>query len=429
MNRPLAAPRLTSGSRLWSSLMEMAAIGAIDGDGSCRLSLSDEDKAARDLFASWCRDAGCTLRTDPFGNMFAIRPGTRPGAPAVLVGSHLDTQPNGGRFDGVLGVLAGLEVVRALNDAGIETEHPIAVVNWTNEEGVRFKPGLTGSAGFVGRIADAPDAVAGIGGVSFFAELDRIGYRGPPLTGFDILCYYELHIEQGPVLEQAGVPIGIVTGIQGVRWFEIALVGEAGHAGTMPMANRRDSFMAASRLALELREQGAGMDEALRVTFGRVEVVPNSQNTIPGETRLFLDLRHRDSAILDRFETVLHTVAAGLMASEGVTATVTPTMVVPPVLFDAAMQQRLDDVAAKLALPSIALCSGAMHDASCLASFTPSAMLFIPSRGGTSHNPAEWSDPGQVADGCEMLARTICAHAIVASGDAALVREAADERP
>jgi N-carbamoyl-L-amino-acid hydrolase len=401
--------RLTNGERLWSSLMEMARIGAIAGDGCCRLSLTDEDRQARDLFARWCREAGCTLRVDPYGNMFAIRPGTRKGAPIVLTGSHLDTQPHGGRFDGVLGVLAGLEILRALNDKGIETKHPVAVVNWTNEEGVRFKPGLTGSKGFVGALDRA--TLTGADGADYFAELDRIGYAGQPLADCDILAYYELHIEQGPVLERAKAPVGIVEGIQGVRWFEVEIHGQDAHAGTTPMDKRSDSFMAAAILAARLRERAVALDKDIRFTVGRVELSPNSQNTIAGHATLHIDLRHGAPAILDAFERLLSEAIPEVEAQEHVRANVRQTMGVAPAHFDEACRQRLVESVRAVGLEPAFLPSGAMHDASSLATAVPTAMLFVQSRDGISHNPLEWSDPAHVATACEVLAKAVLLHA------------------
>lgn len=391
----------------------MARIGAIEDDGCCRLSLTDEDKQARDLFRQWSEAAGCDVRVDQFGNMFAVRPGRSSRAGTVLVGSHLDTQPHGGRFDGVLGVLAGLEIVRALNDANIRTEHPIVVANWTNEEGVRFKPGLTGSSGFVGSLDST--AVQGLDGADFFAELARIGYAGQPVTDLDPLAYYELHIEQGPFLERAGADVGVVTGVQGVRWFEIELLGRDSHAGTTPMTARSDSFMAASAIALELRKRADALDPEIRFTIGRVEVSPNSTNTIPGRTRLFVDLRHSDAETLDTFERTIPAPVEGLAQAEQVRASVTRLMEVPPVRFSADMQARLHEAAQALGVHPPTLGSGAMHDASNLATVVPTAMVFVQSRDGISHNPQEWSEPSHVTAACEILAQAVLAHAIAIS--------------
>nr|WP_313533965.1 M20 family metallo-hydrolase [Brucella anthropi] len=307
---------IVNGERLWQTLIDIAAFGSIPGDGSCRLSLTDEDKEARDLFARWCEEAGLVRTVDRYGNMFAVREGRDKEAPCILIGSHLDTQPHGGRFDGVLGVLADLELLRSFNDAGIETESPIAIVNWTNEEGVRFKPGLTGSAGFAGTLDEK--AVSGIDGTDFFGELRRIGYAGDAKFDRKIGAYYELHIEQGPVLERAGLPVGIVNGIQGVRWYEVLIDGQDSHAGTTPIQDRHDSFMAAAALAMKLRFEALSLDPNLRFTIGRVELSPNSTNTVPGHAKLMIDLRHGDSNLLDAFEIKMAAATSQIDQREGV---------------------------------------------------------------------------------------------------------------
>nr|WP_281502980.1 Zn-dependent hydrolase [Ancylobacter crimeensis] len=404
---------MTDGTRLWSSLMDMARIGALPNGGCCRLALTDEDRAARDLFVRWCREEGLTMQVDPFGNVFATRAGRRPDAGHVLVGSHLDTQPHGGRFDGVLGVLAGLEAVRGLNAAGIETEQAITLVNWTNEEGVRFSPGLTGSAGFIGAIGAYDGmAVSGVGQVPFQSELHRIGYAGRERFSGRIAGYYELHIEQGPVLERAGVPIGVVEGVQGVRWLEIDLAGEDRHAGTTPAADRRDAFMAAAGLATRMRGAALAHDRAFRITFGRVAVEPGSVNTVPGRVTMSVDLRHSDVGLLERVEQEITEAVAALRGTEGVVGTVRRTMDVAPVAFDPAMQDVIEGAACEIGAATRRLPSGAMHDASNLARIVPGAMVFVPSRGGISHNENEWTEPEHIADGCEVLARAMLRHAM-----------------
>lgn len=395
---------LINGDRLWSSLMEMAKIGSIPGDGSCRLSLTDEDKAARDLFAQWCRNARLELHIDLYGNMFATRLGLDEKAPHILIGSHLDTQPHGGRFDGVLGVLAGLEVLRSLNDNDVKTSCPITVVNWTNEEGVRFKPGLTGSAGFVCGLDHS--SVRG-DGVDFFQELNRIGYAGTSTSKITVGAYYELHIEQGPVLERAGAQLGVVEGVQGVRWYEALFDGQDAHAGTTPFMDRKDAFMAAATTAMKLRLEALNLDATLRFTVGRVEVSPNSINTIPGHTKLVFDVRHRDKKVLDEFEKIIGKVVVTLPLKEGVTGSVERVMDVPPVKFSTSLQKRLLDSAEQLGIVPVSLTSGAMHDASSIAPHYPTAMVFVQSRGGISHNPTEWSDPKHITNACAVLAHAV----------------------
>ena len=290
------------GARLWNTHMELAKIGALPGGGCCRLGLTPEDRVARDLFTGWCREAGCQVSVDQAGNIFALRAGRRSGPP-VTSGSHLDTQPHGGRFDGISGVLAGLEVIRSLNDAGVETELPLALVNWSNEEGVRY-PGVCGSQAFAGRwtlqeLRDLPST----DGSTFGADLAEIGYDGDqPLGSFAMSALFELHIEQGPILEQHGEVIGVVTGVQGLRWIEVTVKGQDRHAGTTPMPSRRDALVAAAKAiaALDLLARQNAPDA--RVTVGRLNIESNSPSTIPGLVRFVVDLRHPKSETLDRLE-------------------------------------------------------------------------------------------------------------------------------
>ncbi|MGE0769714.1 MAG: Zn-dependent hydrolase [Hyphomicrobiaceae bacterium] len=395
--------------RLWNSIMAVAEFGKLPGGGCARLALSDEDRGARDLFVSWCRDAGCKIAVDGCGDIFAIRPGRQPDRPVVLIGSHLDTQPHGGRFDGVYGVMAGLEVIRALNDRSMETEASIVVVNWTNEEGVRFAPGLTGSSAFTGLISrDFARGIMSQDGHSFGDELARIGFDGDMLpASLPIGAYLEPHIEQGPVLENAGKPVGIVTGVQGVRWFRITLRGADQHAGTTPMDVRQDSFMAASRLAVEMRNFAVRITPDIRFTVGRIQVSPGSPNTIPGSTIFTVDLRHQDETVLDRISGELRSCAARIGREERVEIDVVETMDVKPVVFDPHLVALLTTQSKTLHLPSIQMISGAMHDASNVARVAPSAMLFVPCRDGVSHAEREWAEPQHLAAGCQVLAEAV----------------------
>ena len=316
-----------NGDRLWSSLMEMAELGALPGGGSCRLALTDADVDARDLFVKWCREAGCDIAIDQAGNIFATRPGRNADAPAIATGSHLDTQPHGGRFDGVLGVLAGLEVVRTLNDAGIETEKPVAAVNWTNEEGVRFPRGILGSAAYIGAIdVDSLHALQSTDGHVLGDELRRSGYLGDLAPGaFPMERFYEVHIEQGPVLEREGLPVGIVTAGQGIRWFEVVVDGEDRHAGTTPMDVRRDSLVVAADMIRDLHSLGNDHRPDARVTVGRLYVEPNAVSTVPGRTRFVIDLRHPDSGTLDRLEREIDALCRRAAAAGGCGVTVNRT--------------------------------------------------------------------------------------------------------
>ena len=402
MNGEIAAPRI-DGQRLWRSLEDIAQIGALPLGGCRRLSLSDEDRDARDLFGRWCSEAGCDLHIDAYGNQFAVRPGLIPEAPLVLFGSHLDTQPNGGRFDGIYGVLAGLEVMRALQAAGTRTERSLAVVNWTNEEGVRFSPGLTGSKGFAGLLSD--DAVASLKtpqGANFRDELARIGYLGSAPT-FKVSTYLEAHIEQGPVLERAKLPVGVVTGVQGVRWFDVVVTGADRHAGTTPMSMRADSFMTMSRIALALRERALEVSPDIRFTIGRVTVEPGSVNTVPGSTRFSIDLRHPDSAVLNRVEALIATFAASEAAAESCRVQVQKTFDLPPVAFDKGVIGLVVEAAKANELPTMRIVSGAMHDACALSTVAPTAMIFTACRLGISHSEDEFAEPADLAAGCQTL--------------------------
>src|SRR6266581_6275218 len=290
-----------NGERLWASLTELARIGATPKGGVCRLAATDLDGVARRLFVRWCEEAGCTVRVVKIGNIFARRPGRNPNLPPVMTGSHLDTQPTGGRFDGTYGVMAGLEVVRTLNDLGYETEAPIEIVAWTNEEGSRFSPAMVGSGVFAG-VFDLAYGLArpdNVSGVELGAELERIGFAGPaPVGGRKVAAYFEAHIEQGPILEAAGLPIGIVTGAQGQRWYEITVTGQEAHAGPTPMPRRRDALVGAARMIDAVNKIGHAHAPYACATVGFVQVSPNSRNTIPGHVFFTVDFRHPEDAVL-----------------------------------------------------------------------------------------------------------------------------------
>lgn len=394
--------------RLIDSIAAMARIGALPGGGCRRLALSAEDKAARDIFADWCREAGCTVSVDRFGNMLAWRAGSEEG-PAIAFGSHLDTQPNGGRFDGIYGVLAGLEVMRALHDRHQRTRRPLLLVNWTNEEGVSFAPGLTGSKGFAGLLDEAAvSALRGSDGVSFDDSLAAIGYAGtasaPPLA-----AYLEAHIEQGPILEASGSAIGVVTGVQGVRWFEVHIKGADRHAGTTPMELRQDSFMATARIALALRRVALGISPDVRLTIGRVAVDPGSINTVPGAVAFTIDLRHPRTATLDEVETALGHVAVQEGTAEGCAATIAKIFDLPPIDFDKGVIAAVGAAASVAGQRAQPIVSGAMHDACPLATLVPTGMIFIPCKGGISHNESEDVDPAHLVAGADVLLATVLA--------------------
>ena len=410
-----------NGERLWASLMELARIGATAKGGVCRLAASDLDGEARRLFIRWCEAAGCTVRVDRIGNIFARRPGRNPALPPVMTGSHLDTQPTGGKFDGAYGVMAGLEVVRTLNDLGYETEAPIEIVAWTNEEGSRFSPAMIGSGVFAGVFdlaygLDRPDNVSG---VTLGAELARIGFAGPePVGGRPLAAYFEAHIEQGPVLEAAGRTIGVVTGAQGQRWYEVTVTGQEGHAGTTPMPRRRDALVGAARMIDAVNHIGHAHAPDARATVGFVRVGPNSRNTIPGSVFFTVDFRHPEDAVLTAMDRALRDACARLAAdSGGLAVAVEEFWYFPPTPFDPAMVAAVRRAAAAQGFSHQDIVSGAGHDAVYMARIAPTAMIFVPCKDGISHNEIEDARPADLAAGCTVLLNAVLerANAVIAA--------------
>jgi beta-ureidopropionase / N-carbamoyl-L-amino-acid hydrolase len=400
-----AAAAAVSGERLWSDLMAMAEVGATPDGGSHRLALTDDDRAGRELFASWAREAGLELRADRAGNLFARRAGHDLGVPAVMAGSHLDTQPNGGRFDGVLGVLAALEAVRALGDAGVDTAAPIDVVVWANEEGGRFPQFCTGSAVYAGAATlEEVRALPAFDGPLYGDELDRVGFAGDEEPGSQPgSAYLELHIEQGPVLEREGVPLGVVRGIRGIRKFALELTGREEHAGS-PMAGRRDALRAAARVVEGLGELG---DEAgsASVTVGRIDVTPNAPSVVPGAARLLVDVRGAELDSPDDLVSRVRGIAVSALAdSEVAVAMDEQVWEYGPVAFDEGLLGELRGAADRSGARSLDMVSPAGHDAGYVARRVPTAMLFIPCRDGLSHHPAEWAEPEHVELACRVLA-------------------------
>lgn len=394
------------GGRLWQSLMEMATVGPIPGGGSGRLALTDLDAAGRALFSHWCVEAGLALETDAIGNLFARREGLDPMLPPVVLGSHLDTQPSGGRFDGVYGVLAALEVVRSLNDAGVRTRRPIEIAVWMNEEGARYSPPMMGSGVFTGRFtaAEVENAIAQ-DGARLGDDLDRLGWRGPrpaSLAAHPMAAYFEAHIEQGPVLEAEGLAFGVVTGARGQRWFDAVVKGREAHAGPTPMPLRKDALVAAAKLVLEIERIGAAHGAEACATVGILDVEPHSRNVIPGVCRMSVDLRHPETAELDAMAAELH-AAARALGQNGIAVEIADFWSFPVIRFDDALVGRVREAAAARGLAMRDIVSGAGHDAVYLSMAVPTAMLFIPCVGGISHNPAEAVDPGHAATGCAVL--------------------------
>jgi beta-ureidopropionase / N-carbamoyl-L-amino-acid hydrolase len=403
-----AAPRINA-QRLWSSLMTLAEIGATPRGGVCRLALTELDRQGRELFLRWAREAGCSVRVDAIGNLFARREGTEPGLPAVATGSHIDTQPTGGKFDGNYGVLAGLEVLRTLNDHGLQTRAPLEVCVWTNEEGSRFVPVMMGSGVYAGAFTLAHAlAATDREGTSVRQALADIGHAGPgPAAVADgaprFGAYFEAHIEQGPVLEDSGDVIGVVTGALGQRWYDVVVTGMEAHAGPTPMELRRDALQAALPLMQAVDRIARAQAPHARGTVGWVRVHPNSRNTIPGRVSFTVDFRHPDEAGLGRMDAALRAAIAEVEAAGRVAVTLTPVVHFPPAPFDPALVDRVRAGAARLGLPHRDLVSGAGHDAVYVARTAPTAMIFVPCKDGISHNEIEDAKPEHLAAGCQVL--------------------------
>jgi len=395
--------------RLWRELMETAAIGTTPKGGICRLTLTDLDRQARDWFKQRVETLGCTVTVDDMGAMFARRPGLRADIPPIVMGSHLDTQPTGGKFDGVLGVLAAVEALCTLVEAGYETYAPIEVVNWTNEEGSRFAPALIASGVFAGVFdPDWARAQKDRTGIAFGEALEAIGYRGRERCGAHPLsAFFELHIEQGPVLEAEGKEIGIVTDVQGVRWFDVAIRGTEAHTGATPMNLRKNALLGAARL-IDRVEVIARSHAPLAVgTVGMVEVFPNSRNVVPGEVRFSVDLRHPESVVLDAMEQSFRQALCDICEPLGLEATLNKIWDNPPVHFDAGCIVAVRQAATASGFTTRDITSGAAHDAAYIARVAPTAMIFVPCRGGISHNEAEFTSQEQCAAGAQVLLQAV----------------------
>lgn len=406
-----------SGERLWASLMEMARIGALPNGGCDRQALTDEDGEARHLLRRWCEAIGLSPGVDRLGNMVFRREGRDPSRLPVAFGSHLDTQPTGGKFDGVLGVLAGLEIMRALHEAGAETEAPLLLVNWTNEEGARFAPPMMGSGAAMGILPEAEILAKRDGeGAVFGEELRRIGWAGEadPAALRGIGAYLELHIEQGPILEDESCDVGVVTHALAQSWFEVTVEGTEAHGGSR-MAGRRDALMAAAPLisaveAIALAARGADGDFG-RGTVGQLDVHPGSRNVAPGRVRFSVDMRHGDPERLDWMGRELAERAAAVAAERKVRIAVAPFWHSPPVPFDPSLAQRARDAAAARGLRARDIPTGIGHDAVYVARRVPSVMVFTPCHGGISHNEAESITPEWATAGLGVLADAVLATA------------------
>jgi len=401
------------GDRLWASLMEMAKIGATAKGGNCRLALTDLDREGRDLFVRWAEEAGCTVTVDRMGNIFARRPGSDPDARPVGAGSHLDTQPTGGKFDGVYGVLAALEVVRTLNDHDVTTRAPVEISVWTNEEGSRFPPAMIGSGVYAG-VFDLDHGLsrADPDGKTIGEELKRIGYAGPEEMGSrDFGAFFEVHIEQGPILEAEEKTIGVVQGAQGQRWYEITLTGQEAHAGPTPMARRKDALVGASRIVGEVNRIGHANQPYACATVGMMQVHPNSRNTIPGKVFFTVDFRHPDDAILSKMDGELRAFAAKAAEEAGLEIDLKEIWYSPPVAFAEDCVTAVQEAATTMGFGNMPIVSGAGHDACYISRVAPTGMIFVPCEDGISHNEVENATPQDLAAGCNVLLHAMLARA------------------
>jgi N-carbamoyl-L-amino-acid hydrolase len=406
------------GTRLWDTLMAIAEIGGTPKGGVKRITLTDEDRRGRDQFRAWCEQIGLNVRLDSMGNMFARREGRDPTRAPVLFGSHLDSQPTGGKFDGALGVIAGLEVMRTLNDLGIVTEAPLELVNWTDEEGTRFGRAMMGSGVWAGLFEEAAvKALKDETGVTVGEALAEIGYVGAiPAAPFPADALFELHIEQGPILEAEAIQIGIVTGAQAQIWYEATVTGQDSHAGTTPPVARKDALLTAARIVelvdTTMRADGAGgIADTGRGTVGRMYVLPNSPNVIPGEVRFTVDFRNPDDAWIARIAEEFPRQAEAIAAANGCRLTLKPVFRVPAQPFDPACVALVEQAAAKLGYAARKMVSGAGHDAVHTARIIPTAMIFTPCKDGLSHNEEESIQPEEAEAGTQVLFEAVLARA------------------
>ena len=399
------APLTINGARLWDSLMAMAQIGATPKGGVCRLALTDLDRQGRDLFVAWAKEAGCTIAVDRMGNVFARRAGRDDSLAPVVTGSHADSQPTGGKFDGIYGVLGGLEVIRTLNDHRIETERPIEVVIWTNEEGSRFAPAMVSSGVFAGVFSlDYGLSRRDVDGKTLGEELARIVDAGELPVGKPIHAAFELHIEQGPILEAEGKTIGVVHAAQGQRWYEVVLTGQESHAGPTPMPRRRDALLGAARVIDLVNRIGHAHAPYACATVGMIQCHPNSRNVIPGRVFFTVDFRHPDDAVLAQMDAELRAGVATIVEDTRVELTsLEQIFYYRPVAFDAACVASVRAAAERFGYSHRDIVSGAGHDACYLAQVAPTAMIFVPCIGGISHNEIEDATPAWIEAGANVL--------------------------
>ena len=394
-----------NGQRLWQSLMDLARIGATERGGNCRLALTELDGQGRDLVVGWMKQAGLSVSVDRIGNIFGRREGSDPLRPPVMTGSHIDTQPTGGKFDGCYGVLAGLEIMRTLKERGLQTEAPLELVIWTNEEGSRFVPVMMGSGVFAGKFAlqtalDATDQQGKRAG----DELKAIGYAGKlPVGGRPVGAYFEAHIEQGPILEAQDKVIGVVTGSLGLRWYDVSVTGMEMHAGPTPMAVRKDALFAATHLMQEVVHIALDHQPHGRGTVGVVQVHPGSRNVIPGRVHFTADLRHQDAATLAEMDQRWRNTCTDVAARFGVKVELKDVQHFPPTPFSAPLVQHIREQAQRAGYSHMDIVTGAGHDAVYIADVAPTAMIFVPCKDGISHNEIEDAKPAHLDAGANVL--------------------------
>jgi beta-ureidopropionase / N-carbamoyl-L-amino-acid hydrolase len=395
--------------RLWDSLMATAQIGATAKGGICRLTLTDLDRQVRDWFKARCEELGCTVAVDEVGNMFARRPGKKPDMPPIAMGSHLDTQPTGGKFDGVLGVLGALEAMRTLHDVGHETNAPIEIVNWTNEEGSRYAPAMLASGVFAGVFTpDYAYSRTDRDGKSFLAELQRIGYKGGEKAGARTFgAMFELHIEQGPILEDEEKMIGVVQGVQGMRWYEVTVTGQDAHTGATPMRLRKNALLGAARMVDRIDAIAHEHAPDAVGTVGLIENKPNSRNVIPGEVFFTVDFRHPDDKVLDVMEAKFRASLADILAPLKLAYSEVRIWDSPAVKFAPELIDCVRVGADKAGFKSRDIISGAGHDAAYIARVAPTTMIFVPCLGGISHNEAESTTFEECAAGAQVLLNAV----------------------
>ena len=394
-----------NGERLWQSLMELAKIGATPKGGVCRLTLTDLDKQGRDLVIGWAKEAGLTVTIDKIGNVFMRRAGKNNSLPPIMTGSHIDTQPTGGKFDGNFGVLAGLEVIRTLNDYDIETEAPVELAFWTNEEGSRFVPVMMGSGVFANIFTlEHAYAATDTEGKTVKGELERIGYIGEQEPGdHPIGAYFEAHIEQGPILEEKDITIGVVQAVLGIRWYDCIVTGMEAHAGPTPMEMRKDAIQVAAKVMQEVVAIANRFGPHGRGTVGMVQVFPNSRNVIPGQVKFSIDFRNMTDALVDEMDAAIHAFADQVASETGLSIAITQVSHYPAAPFHPDCKDAVRRAADKLGYSNMDIVSGAGHDAVYMSMLAPTGMIFIPCKDGISHNEIEDTLPEQVTAGANVL--------------------------